>query len=362
MPDQIRYAVVGLGEISKVAVLPAFRNATYARLTALVSNDETKRRDLADKYGAEHTYSYRQFDQCLKEVDAVYIALPNNMHHDYTIRAARAGVHVLCEKPMAVSEKACEEMIAGARDNNVKLMVAYRLHFEPANLGAIEVVQSGRIGEACYFESAFSEQVPQGNIRLKKKLGGGTLYDIGIYCINAARYLFRAEPEEVFCATSNNGEPRFNEVETTASGGLHFSGGRIAAFTCSFGAAGVNAYRVAGTKGDLRVDPAYDFKGERKHALTVGGRTEERTFPEMDQFAPQLDYFARCIQTGRDPEPGGYEGLADVRIIRALYRSAYKGRPVKLEPFQVPSRPSPNQEVDGTTVSHAGMAYNEPRP
>jgi predicted dehydrogenase len=349
--------VVGLGWISQIAVLPAFRNAAHARLTALVSNDETKRRELADKYGAERTYSYRQFDQCLKEVDAVYIALPNSLHHDYTLRAARAGVHVLCEKPMAVSEKACEEMIAAARDNNVKLMIAYRLHFEAANLKAIEVVQSGRIGEPRYFESAFSQQVPEGNIRLTKKLGGGTLYDIGIYCINAARYLFRAEPDEVLCATANNGEPRFSEVETTASGVLHFPGGRIAAFTCSFGAAPVNAYRVAGTKGDLRVEPCYEFQGELKHSLTVDGRTEERTFPETDQFGPQLDYFAKCIQTGRDSEPGGYEGLADVRIIRALYRSADRGRPVKLEPFQVPSRPSPNQEVDRLAVSHAGMAH-----
>ena len=140
---QIRYAVVGLGHIAQVAVLPAFANARRnSRLAALVSGDALKREQLSRKYGVEKAYSYAQYDECLKHVDAVYIALPNDMHCEYAVRAARAGVHVLVEKPMAVTEEECERMIAAAREGGVKLMVAYRLHFERANPEAGAVARS----------------------------------------------------------------------------------------------------------------------------------------------------------------------------------------------------------------------------
>ena len=137
---------------------------------------------------------YDEYEACLAEVDAVYIALPNSMHAEYTLRAARAGVHVLCEKPMAVTAAECQRMIEACRQHHVKLMIAYRLHFETLNLKAIELVRRGQIGEPKFFNSSFSLTVRDGNIRTKAELGGGTLYDIGVYCINAARYLFRAEP------------------------------------------------------------------------------------------------------------------------------------------------------------------------
>src|SRR5688500_591445 len=144
----VRYAVVGLGHIAQVAMLPAFAHARRnSKLVALVSDDARKRRELARRYRVAATYSYDEFEECLEQVDAVYIALPNSMHAEYTIRAARAGVHVLCEKPMAVTARECERMIAAARDHRVKLMIAYRLHFEEINLGAIELVRRGRSGE-----------------------------------------------------------------------------------------------------------------------------------------------------------------------------------------------------------------------
>src|SRR5439155_702013 len=144
----VRYAVVGLGHIAQVAVLPAFAHAARnSRLTALVSDDPQKRRIMAKKYRVDQTYSYDQYDACLEQVDAVYIALPNSMHAEYTIRAARAGVHVLCEKPMAVTVDECRRMIKACRDHRVKLMIAYRLHFEQINLRAVDLVRRGRIGE-----------------------------------------------------------------------------------------------------------------------------------------------------------------------------------------------------------------------
>ena len=346
--QKIRYAVVGLGHIAQVAVLPAFAHASKnSELTALVSGDKTKLEELGEKYGIAHTYSYKRYDECLHsgEVDAVYIALPNHLHKEYAVRAARAGVHVLCEKPLAVTEKECEKMIRAAEKNNVKLMTAYRLHFDESNLKAIEIVNSGQIGEPRIFNSTFTMQVVEGNIRLRDETGGGTLYDIGIYCLNAARYLFRAEPIEVFAASASADRKRFAEVEEMTSVVMRFPGDRLAAFTCSFGASSVRAYRVVGTKGDLLVDPAYEYAGELTHHLTIDGKTKERTFPKHDQFAAELLYFSDCVLNDRKPEPSGEEGLIDVAIIRAMYRSAKTGRPVKLGGFERKRRPTRRQEI-----------------
>ena len=339
---QIRYAVVGLGHIAQVAVLPAFGNARRnSKLAALVSGDPVKRKTLSEKYGVEHTYAYEQYDECLKQVDAVYIALPNNLHCEYAVRAARAGVHVLVEKPMALTEEECEEMIRAAREGGVKLMVAYRLHFERANLEAGEIARSGRIGEARLFNSTFCTPVVPGNIRVRRDTGGGVLYDIGIYCINAARSLFRDEPIEVRAASAGT----LDEVEETVSAVMRFSNERLASFTASFGAAKVSEYRLAGTKGDLALEPAYDYARPLKHRLTLDGETRERRFAKRDQFAPELLYFSDCILQNGTPEPGGDEGLADVRVIRAMYRAAESGRPISLEPFAKRARPSLEQEI-----------------
>jgi predicted dehydrogenase len=340
---QIRYAVVGLGHIAQVAMLPAFGNARRnSVLTALVSSDAEKRAELGKKYGIEKTYSYEQYDACLKSgIDAVYIALPNHLHCDYAVRAARAGVHVLCEKPLALTEEDCGRMGAAAREAGVKLMTAYRLHFERANLEAAEVARSGRLGEPRLFTSTFCTPVEPGNVRVRRETGGGVLWDIGIYCINAARALFRAEPVEVQASVAG----RIDEVEESASAVLRFADDRVAAFTASFGAAKLSEYRLAGDKGDLAVEPAYEYAQALRHRLTLGGETRERRFARRDQFAPELLYFSDCILQNRQPEPGADEGLADVRVIRALYRSAETGRPVELPPFEKRERPSLEQEI-----------------
>ena len=345
--QKIRYAVVGLGYIAQVAVLPAFAKAKNSELAALVSDDAVKLRKLSKKYEVPLTYSYQDYDKCVNsgEIDAVYIALPNSMHCDYTVRACRAGVHVLCEKPMAVTESECQEMLNAAGESGVKLMIAYRLHFEIANMKAVEIAQSGKLGDLRTFNSVFTMQVKEGDIRLQNELGGGTLYDIGIYCINAARYLFRAEPIEVFAYSANNGEKRFNEVDEMTSAILRFPDERLASFTTSFGASDISAYEIVGTEGHLRLDPAYEHASSLKHRLTINGKTRERVFPKRDQFAPELTYFSDCVINDEQPEPSGTEGLADVRIIRALYRSSETGQPIKLEDFEKAERPSMEQEI-----------------
>src|SRR5436305_248735 len=210
----IRYAVVGLGHISQNAVLPAFAHARRnSRLAALVSNDPVKLKTLSKKYHVKATYSYEQYEDCLHQVDAVYIALPNSMHAEYTRRAANAGVHVLCEKPMAVTVDECQRMIDACREAGVKLMIAYRLHFEQINLTAVDLVRRGRIGEPKFFNSSFSMQVRPGDIRTRTETAGGTLYDIGFYRHHAARYLFRAEPKEVMAISVNSAPGRLPEID-----------------------------------------------------------------------------------------------------------------------------------------------------
>jgi predicted dehydrogenase len=349
MPTRkVRYAVVGLGHIAQVAVLPAFAHAGQnSTVTALVSGDSTKLDAIGKRYGIARTYSYRDYDRCLQEghVDAVYIALPNSLHCEYAVRAARAGIHVLCEKPMAVTTEECRQMITAAKQARVKLMVAYRLHFEEANMTAVQLLRSKKLGTLRVFNSVFSMQVRPGNIRVKRKYGGGTLYDLGVYCINAARYLFGDEPVEVSAFAVSGPDRRFKEVDEMTCALLRFPDDRLASFISSFGAADASTYEVIGTKGRLRVEPAYEYVGDLTQQITIGGKTQEKTFPMRDQFAPELLYFSECIFTGRDPEPSGEEGLNDVRIIEALYRSADTGRPVRLSGLSKGRRPTTMQII-----------------
>ena len=347
----VRYAVVGLGHIAQVAVIPAFAHARRnSRLVALVSNDASKVAAVSRKYRVPQTYSYDDYEECLKNVDAVYIALPNSMHAEYTMRAARAGVHVLCEKPMAVTVRECEAMIDACREHRVKLMIAYRLHFEAINLKAIDLVRKGRIGEPKFFNSSFSMRVRPDNIRTKPELGGGTLYDIGVYCINAARYIFGDEPIEVLATSVNSGDQRVRRIDESTGALLRFDGGRVAAFVTSFNAADVGEYRIVGTRGDLHVNPAYEYAEGLGYELTVNGKKTRVRGRKTDQFAPELLYFSDCILNDREPEPSGEEGMQDVHIVQALYQSAETGKAVPIPPFRKAKRPTSRQRITQPAV------------
>jgi predicted dehydrogenase len=348
---KVRYAVVGLGYFAQAYVLPAFSHAKNSELAALVSSDQEKLSQVGDEYGVEMRCSYHDLDHMLAtgQIDAVYIALPNNMHCEYTVRAANEHVHVLCEKPMAVTEEECHEMIRACDAKQVKLMIAYRLHFEAANLKCVEIAQSGQLGDLRFFSSDFSQQVVDGNIRLQRDLGGGTLYDLGVYCINAARYLFRDEPTEVFAFSANNGEERFREVDEMTSCVLRFPNERLATFTTSFGAGDADCYQLLGSKGRLRLDPAYDVNAKFKLTTEIEGTSKQQSFSKRDHVAAELIYFSDCVLADKTPEPDGWEGLADVRIVRALYRSSDTGEPVKLGAFDRPGHPSIEQEIDRST-------------
>ncbi|MET0341214.1 MAG: Gfo/Idh/MocA family oxidoreductase [Polyangiales bacterium] len=345
---RVRYAVIGAGNIAQVAILPAFRNATEnSELVALISGEREKREALARRHNLIFTGGYDDLERVLAEgrIDAVYITVPNSLHRGFAERAATHGVHVLCEKPLAETVEDCEAMIRACATRNLKLMTAYRLHFEEATLRAIDLVKSGAIGQPRLFTASFTQQVRAGDVRTKKSLGGGALYDMGVYCINAARNLFRDEPEEVVALSTGGIDDRFDGVDETTSCVLRFSGGRLAQLSASLGTASTSSYTLIGSKGSLRVEPAFDYTVPLVHHLTVGDKTTTTTFEVRDQFAPELVHFSRAILEHGEPGPSGEEGLADVRIVRALLQSAQENRSVRLLPQVRAHRPDLRQLI-----------------
>jgi predicted dehydrogenase len=333
---KIRYAVVGLGYISQVAMLPAFAGARKnSVLAALVSGEQDKLNELGAKYGVDARWTYDRYDELLGSggIDAVYIGLPNTMHKDFAIRAAERGIHVLCDKPFATSAADAEEIMDAARRGGAKIMVAYRLHFEPANLAAIEAIRSERIGPPRYFAAQFSMQVKEGNIRTKRELGGGPVFDLGIYCINAARQVFGVDPVSVSAEAARPDDPRFREVEEMTTVTMRFPQERLAQFVCSFGMVDVSQFQIWGTKGSLKVEQAFEMVGEKRLVIEEPGNKKplKRRFGNRDQFAPLLLEFSDAIKKDRDPFPNGDEGIADIRVIEAIYRSIENSSPAKVE-------------------------------
>lgn len=344
---KIRYAVVGLGHIAQVAVLPAFKHAKNSELVALVSSDPKKLKALGKLYKVQRLHSYEDYEALLHsgEIDAVYNALPNHLHATFSIAALNAGVHVLCEKPMAVTTEECRAMNEASERSGAKLMIAYRLHFEESNLKAVEIAKK-QLGDLRYFTSEFSFTPKTGNIRLlNETFGGGPLYDIGVYCINAARYLYQDEPLEVYAMGARNGAPGLKDIYDTVSVTLRFPEQRLASFTVSFSSVPVANYRIVGSKGQLEVNNGYEYSAEITHKLTVGGKTKERTFKQRDQFAPELVYFSDCIRSNRQPEPSGLEGLADIRIVEAILDSISVNAPVSLDLYYKQRYPTLEQEM-----------------
>ncbi|HYQ46493.1 MAG TPA: Gfo/Idh/MocA family oxidoreductase [Polyangiaceae bacterium] len=361
---KVRYAVMGLGNIAQVAVLPAFANAREnSELVALVSSDQHKLQSLAERYDVKITGSYDDLDRILASgaIDALYVATPNTEHRRAVERAARAHVHVLCEKPLAATVADCRSMLRTASEAKIKLMTAYRLHFEQANLRAVERLRRGEIGEPRIFSSVFSQQVREGDIRTRADLGGGALFDMGIYCVNAARYLFQDEPVEAMAFRIQGESPRFDGTDETTSVILRFPENRIAQFTASQGAARVSEFRVVGTLGDLQLEAAYGYHEKSEEQLTIDGKTKTTTTPQHDQFAPELLHFSKCILEDREPEPSGEEGLADVQILESIVQAAALGRKVTLTPILRDQRPNGQLEMRKPPI-HKVETVNAPAP
>ena len=339
-PKKIGWAIVGLGELALEEIMPAFRECKVSKPVALVSGHPDKARKVAEAYGIKQDaiYGYDNYDSLKDnaEVDVIYIVLPNSMHAEFTIRGLRAGKHVLCEKPMSVTAEEAETMIAASRETKRKLMIAYRLHYEPYNSKVRELCEAKALGAITTIESTNGQDVKAPNIRLSGKLGGGPVGDVGIYSINAARYITGEEPLEVTAfANQPSDDPRFREVPASVSFVLRYPSGVLAHCDCFFNAAESRRYRVHCKEGFIEMDPAFSYRGLRLRTHRMKGNAGAPELSELvlepkNHFTAEMDHFSTCILEGEEPRTPGEMGLADMRIIEAIAESARTGRSVKI--------------------------------
>lgn len=356
-PDQrVGYAIVGLGHLSLEELLPAFGQCKKSKLVALVSGDPQKAATIAKQYGLaeKNIYNYENYDKLSEnpDVQVIYIVLPNSMHAEYTIRGAKAGKHILCEKPMANSSKECQDMINACKQANRKLMIAYRIQYEPYNKEVKKMVRSKQLGTVKIIEATNAQHIgdPE-QWRLKKNLaGGGALPDIGLYCLNTIRYLTGEEPMEVSATQySTPGDVRFREVEETMLFQMRFPSGILASCTTSYGHHEGRRYRVFAEKGWVGLDPAFSYTGLQMQRSQAEGKIERKETPVVEaknQFALEIDHMSECVLEDRMPYTPGEEGLQDQRIMEAMYESARTHKPVKLTPATRPDAfrgPEPQQ-------------------
>jgi predicted dehydrogenase len=330
-------ALVGLGSLSENQIAPALASKTKrCKLTGLVSGHPDKAKAWAKKYGVPEAniYDYQNFDRIKDnpEIDIVYVVLPNSMHAEYTIRAAKAGKHVLCEKPMAVSVKECDQMIGACKAAGRQLAIAYRLHFEPNNLEMVRLSREKVLGAVKVIEAVAGFRIGDPNQwRLDKKLaGGGSLMDIGIYALQAARYIAGEEPVSVSAQATTTDPVKFKPgVDETILFTLKFPGGIIANCASSY-ATGLNRFRAGAERGWFEVQPALNYVGIKGRVADQSNAIKDFDFAPVDHFAAEMDDFADCILTGKQTRVPGEEGRRDVRIMTAIYQAAATGKTVAL--------------------------------
>ena len=344
---KVRYAVVGIGWISQSSFLPGVEHTGNSEVVAFVSGHEEKAAKVGEKYGVSALYSYEEYDELLRSgtIDAVYLATPNFDHVDLSVRTLKAGIHLLLEKPMAVSVAQCEQIIAASEESGAKLMIAYRLHHEPGTLKAFEVARSGRLGHLRYFNSSFSQPVNYQNHRAKHGYWAGPVPDMGPYPINTVRNLFTAEPIEVSALGVRTDPERFRDFDDQVAVSLKFPGERVATMLMSYSGAELEDYRVVGTLGDLYSSPAFGVNQSMKHVVTIGKSKSEESFPKTDHFGGELKYFSDCILEDKHPEADGEEGMLDIRVIAAVEKALTTGQPQTLEPYTRRRRPVEDQAV-----------------
>ncbi len=342
---KVRYAVVGIGWISQTAFLPGVEHTGNSEAVAFVSGHEDKAAKVGEKYGIKDLYSYEEYDELLRsgKIDAVYLATPNWDHVDLAVRTLEAGVHLLLEKPMATSVEDCERIIAAAEGSGAKLMVAYRMHHEPAMLKAFETARSGKLGHMRYFNSSMSQPVNFQNHRAKNGYWAGPVPDMGPYPINTARNFFGAEPIEVSAIGTRTEPERFRDFDDQVAVSLRFPGGQLATMLLSYSGSDLDDYRIVGTLGDLYSSPAFAMPGGFKHTITIGESKTEETFKPTDQFGGELKYFSDCIVNDEHPEADGEEGMLDIRVIAAVQRALETGQPQQLQPYVRRRRPTQDQ-------------------
>ncbi len=338
--SRVGFAVLGLGRLALEEILPAFAQSKRARLVALISGTPDKAKLVAEQYGVapEAVYGYGDWEKIGADtaIQAVYVVTPNALHREATLAAAAAGKHVLCEKPMATSATDCQAMIDACAHAGRHLMIAYRCQYEPNNRAVQAMVRDKRYGAAMLYDAVNTQNMaaPTQWRFVKALAGGGALPDIGLYCLNGARFLSGEEPMEVHARTySTPGDPRFREVEEQVTFTLRFPSGLVANCAASYGLHENRRLGLGMPAAAVDFANAFAYAGQKVQIAHRDGDAEsvvDRRIPAKDQFALELDHMAECIATGRRPRTPGEEGLADQRIMEAIYRSAETGQPVPL--------------------------------
>jgi predicted dehydrogenase len=331
---KIGYCVIGLGTIADHFMRGVLASPN-SQIAGLVSGHRDKAERIAAQYGVPTSsiYNYQDMDRFRdnKAIDAVYVALPNSMHAEYTIRSAKAGKHVLCEKPMSTTVKEAEDMIAACKAANVKLMIAYRLHYEPLHLKAVKLIKDGALGRVGTINGAFGFNAAPGVWRLNKALaGGGSMFDLGIYVLNASRYLTGEEPVGFTAVTSTmDQDGRFATVEENVSWTTKFPSGTVATGSCTYGTQMPGYFKVFASKGWMTMEPAFNYDGLRLRASYSSGKGSpnieiDEANPEKDptQFTREADHFSDCVVHDKRPKSSGEEGLRDMKYIYDVYGAA----------------------------------------
>ena len=337
---RVGFAVVGLGALSLNQIIPAFGSCKKAKLAAVVSGSPEKARQVAREHGLPDTavYDYKTYDNLKdnKEADVIYIVLPNGMHAEYTVRGAKAGKHILCEKPMANSVAECQQMITACNEAGRKLMIAYRIQYEPHHAIVKKWLREKKYGATKLIEAVNGQnQGDPSQWRQDKKLaGGGSLPDVGLYCLNTLRFLIGEEPTEVSgMIYSTPGDPRFKEVEENVTWQMRFPGGILTNCATGYGFHESRRYRVHAESGWFGLDPAFSYQNLKMESSHAEGPIEYRETPGImpkDQFALEMDHMAECVLDDKRPYTPGEEGLQDQRIMEAIYESASSGKPVRI--------------------------------
>lgn len=331
-PRKLGWALCGLGGLSENQIAPALQNAQLSRLAGVITDTPAKAGRWKEKYGLRDNAIFT-YDTMAKlaenpDIDVVYIVTPNALHGEQAALAFKAGKHVFCEKPMEVTVERCRKMIDDAKAANRKLGVAYRCQYDPNHLECVRIARTKELGDLRLVEASFTVSIgAPGQWRLKRALsGGGALFDVGIYALQAARYITGEEPVEVSALEGKTDAAKYAEVDESMFWQMRFPSGVIASCSTSYEAGLSSRIRAHTNRGWFGLDPAFGYRGNR--GMRSDGK--EIALPAPDLFGAEMDDFSRCIFENRQSKVSGEEGLRDVKIMMAIYEAARTGRTVKL--------------------------------
>jgi len=321
--NTLRWGVLSTANIGKKAVNPAIQASSNGKLVAVASRDEDRARAFGKEHGIPQCLGGYQALLDQDDIDAVYLPLPNSLHREWTIRAAEAGKHVLCEKPLALNPEECREMEAAAESNGVKLMEAFMYRFHPRTERVLELVKQGEVGEIKQIRSSFTFLLDRPeDIRWNAALGGGALMDVGCYCVNVSRTLAGSEPVEVRAMANF----RIPGVDEQMAGSLRFEDGLLAHFDCALTMERTQVYQIMGTEGHLRVLEAFVPDEEEMDVEKFDMENNLTRIPVSgdDQYRRMVEHFGEAVLNDLPLRYSPDEAARNMRVIAALYESARK--------------------------------------